>query len=160
MFDLLLSLRLASLFFPLYSSQLTLSPVGPPSCHIVLERVLNSVLSFCHPVFSPTIHPSIHSSPSSPVSEAPVGFLDDQSADPYLSPCVRVCVFVCVLYFENVTNARLGFTGEQSWSGCRCCQPRSLLLSLSLSLRFFFFRNSLCTLGALTDVNMNGHRRP
>ena len=138
------SLDFFSLFSLPSSSRLPQSLAGLPSCHIVLERVLNYVLSSCHPVFSPTIHPSIHPSihpispPAPQVSASPLGFLDGQYVDPYLSPCVSVSVclyvFVCAC-FETVTNARLGFTGEQSRSSCRCCQdcaaPQAVFLSLS-----------------------------
>lgn len=64
MFDLSFALSASSLssssslFIPLLPLSSLCSPVGLPSCHTVLELVLNSVLSSCHPVFSSAIHPS------------------------------------------------------------------------------------------------------
>lgn len=149
------------LLLPVYSpssSQLPRSLVGLPSCHIVLERVLNSVLSSCHPVFSSTIHPSIcpsiRSSLGSSVS-MPSGGGGGRGMT-CVWPKVCVCLYLRAR-FDTVTNARLGFTGEQS-------RERLQMLSgpsrppLSLISSPLFRPRRLCTLVTLTDVNINGRR--
>ena len=103
------SLDFFSLFSLPSSSRLPQSLAGLPSCHIVLERVLNYVLSSCHPVFSPTIHPSIHPSnlPPSPTSLCiPTGISGWPIRRPLslsmcVCKCVLVCICVCVFWDSN-----------------------------------------------------------
>lgn len=142
-----------SAFFSLFifpsSSWLPQSLVGLPSCHIVLERFLNTVLSSCHPVFSPTIHPSIPPffPPPWSLHLSPGGFLDCQR-------CVFVCICVCVRRDSNKCQV-----GIHRWA---VMEPLKLLSGLSGSTprlpfplcAFFVLRTWL----TLTDANMNGQR--
>lgn len=117
---LVFSLAFFSMFIFPSSSWLPQSLVGLPSCHIVLERFLNTVLSSCHPVFYPTIHPSIPSffPPLWSLCLSPGGFLDSQR-------CVYVCICVCACWDSNKCQV-----GIYRWA---VMEPLQMLSGLSSS---------------------------
>lgn len=88
------------LYFLLYFSLLPRSLVGLSSCHTVLERVLNRVLSSCHSVFSPTIRPYVHSPIlfCAPKSPRPLWdfWMTKEKTFIALHLCTWVHVFLCM----------------------------------------------------------------
>ncbi|CAB1435721.1 unnamed protein product [Pleuronectes platessa] len=124
------------------------SLVSPPSCHIVLKRVLNSVLPSCHPVFSPTIHPSIHLCPPPPAPQSLCPLWDfwlTKAIDPYLSPRrVALCTLVTltdVNIYEPPQQLKEGwvkcyarFTPVRKHRAALCCAKKARRLLSALLL--------------------------
>lgn len=105
MYDLSLafpSSSCSSLFIPCLPLGSLCSPVGLPSCHTVLERVLNSVLSSCHPVFSSPIHPSVRPSSRSSLGSSVSGLWQGVVRAAGVWAHARVQVFVCVSQVEQL----------------------------------------------------------